>query len=278
MVSCVPVAAQLLGSRMTSDVLEALEFLAVCHQFGLQGSREGLRKALALVWSTEASVKNAVMNVYMRLYLIPDETTPRQQQVSTIVHNLLSLVSGVTVGELTSLEELLVLLVKADKISKPVIQMLLDIVAGRVSTITDSSQAMLLLAMAARADREIVSSNVALLIQHGLRKELGLARSCCLALQHLAGAKGTEGSSRLPADHHLFRRLSCLMAEEVGSTDTVLWCPFTEQAVATIFKLAEQPDSVCAGVLRDVCHCVLTSQDDDGEVHHLAQECVGLYY
>ena len=102
MIACVPVAAQLLGSRVTSDILEALEFLAVCQQFGLQGAHDGLRKALALVWSSETSVKTAVTNVYVRLYLTPDETASSQQQVTDVVRNLLSLVSGATVGELTS--------------------------------------------------------------------------------------------------------------------------------------------------------------------------------
>ena len=260
MVACVPVAAQLLGSRVTSDILEALEFLAVCEQFGLQGAHDGLRKALALVWSSEASVKTAVTSVYVRLYLTPDETTSSQQRVADVVRNLLSLVSGATVGELTSLEELLVLLVKAGKISKAALQMLVDIVAGCVPTFTDSCQAMLLLSMVARVDREIVSSNIAVLVQNGLGKDLSLARNCCLALQRLATPNGTN-SSRMPASHQLFQRLSRLMIDEVSNTATVLWCPFAEQAIATIFKLAEQPDHVCAAVLRDVCHRVLGNND-----------------
>ena len=263
MLSCVPVAAQLLGSKVTSDILEALEFLAVCQQFGLQGAHEGLRKALALVWSQETSVKSAVVNVYVRLYLTSDEAASTQRRVTGVVRNLLSLVTGATVGELTSLEELLVLLMDAGHIPKAAVRMLIDIVAGRVpgSTACDCYHAMLLLAMAARADREIVSSNVTLLVQHGLGRDLMLARNCCLALQRLVGGK--EGS-RLPSSHQLFVRLSSLLVEESSNMATVLWCPFAEQAVSTIFKLAENPDSVCEGVLRQICQLALEEQEEEG--------------
>ena len=148
--------------------------------------------------------------------------------------------------------------------------MLVDIVAGRVPSFTDACQAMLLLSMVARVDREIVSSNIGLLVQNGLGKDLGLARNCCLALQRLAAP--TE--ARMPAIHQLFQRLSCLMTDEISNTATVLWCPFAEQAIATIFKLAEQPDLVCATVLKDVCYRVLGNNDNSFSKLSAALTCI----
>ena len=62
-------AMQLLGSKVISDVLESLEFLSTAFEFEVRGSQEGVRKALALVWSREQQVKDAVVTAYVRLYL-----------------------------------------------------------------------------------------------------------------------------------------------------------------------------------------------------------------
>lgn len=71
MAECIPIAMQLLGSKVVSDVLESLEFLATAFEFQVGGSREGVRKALLLVWSREQQVREAVVNAYVRLYLNP---------------------------------------------------------------------------------------------------------------------------------------------------------------------------------------------------------------
>lgn len=65
---CVPIAVQLLGSKVASDVLEALEFLCVCKQFKLSQASEGLRKSLMLVWSKDENIRKALINTYIRIY------------------------------------------------------------------------------------------------------------------------------------------------------------------------------------------------------------------
>ena len=69
MTDCIPVAVQLLGSKVISDILESLEFLSTAFEFQVRGSQEGVCKALALVWSREQQVKDAVVTAYVRLYL-----------------------------------------------------------------------------------------------------------------------------------------------------------------------------------------------------------------
>lgn len=69
MSSCIPVCTRLLGSKVNTDVLESLEFLATAVEFKVQGSREGVRKALALVWSKEQQIKDNLVQVYLRLYI-----------------------------------------------------------------------------------------------------------------------------------------------------------------------------------------------------------------
>ena len=67
--SATPVVCQLLGSKTVSDVLEAINFFVMCHEFGISTSKEGVRKMLVLVWSRETAVKEALTTAYKRLYV-----------------------------------------------------------------------------------------------------------------------------------------------------------------------------------------------------------------
>ena len=71
MAECVPIVTQLLGSKVATDVLESLEFLSVAFEFSLCGADAGLRRALVLVWSPEAQVREAIVNTYLKLYMNP---------------------------------------------------------------------------------------------------------------------------------------------------------------------------------------------------------------
>jgi hypothetical protein len=69
---CVPTATQLLGSKVASDVLEALEFLSTAEQFSLSGASEGMKKAMVLVWSRDENIRKALINTYVKIYFTFD--------------------------------------------------------------------------------------------------------------------------------------------------------------------------------------------------------------
>ena len=72
--------AQLLGSKSVTDVLEAVQFFVTGFEFGLVNSMLGVRRMLALVWSKENSVKEAVVSAYKTLYLKNDDgANPRYE-------------------------------------------------------------------------------------------------------------------------------------------------------------------------------------------------------
>ena len=73
---CVPIATQLLGSKVASDVLEALEFLSIAEQFSLSGGSEGLRKAMVLIWSRDENIRKALINTYVKIYFTFDPKVP----------------------------------------------------------------------------------------------------------------------------------------------------------------------------------------------------------
>ena len=71
---CVPIATQLLGSKVTSDVLEALDFLCSAQQFQLSHASEGLRKALVLIWSRDDNIRKALVATYIKNYFTFEPT------------------------------------------------------------------------------------------------------------------------------------------------------------------------------------------------------------
>ena len=58
-------------------VQEAVQFCVTVCEFSVANSVSGVRKMLPLVWSTDAAIKDAVVQAYRRLYLNPQGDTVR---------------------------------------------------------------------------------------------------------------------------------------------------------------------------------------------------------
>ena len=69
METAVELAVLLLRSKVISDVLEALDFLCALHMFNVGGANEGVRRALMLIWSPEDQVRQALVTVYVKLFI-----------------------------------------------------------------------------------------------------------------------------------------------------------------------------------------------------------------
>jgi len=80
MEGAVPVICQLLGSKTTSDVSEAIEFFVMSYEFGLRNAIVGVRRMLVLIWSRDTAVQESVVKAYQGLYL--DPPAPNQRYVN----------------------------------------------------------------------------------------------------------------------------------------------------------------------------------------------------
>lgn len=107
---CVPLAVEMMRSKVVSDVLESVEFLCVARQFWIDGAQEAVSKSLALVWSQDERLRNAVVSAYVRLYLTSDTHSKQKDHAQQVVRSLLKIASTATLGELASLEKLVGLL------------------------------------------------------------------------------------------------------------------------------------------------------------------------
>lgn len=63
-------------------VQEAVQFCVTVCEFSVANSVSGVRKMLPLVWSTDAAVKDAVVQAYRRLYLNPQGDTVRSAEIT----------------------------------------------------------------------------------------------------------------------------------------------------------------------------------------------------
>ena len=73
------IVCRLLGSQVSSDVHESVEFVVIAYEFGLKNALLGVRRMLSLVWSKDNDIKTKVMDAYTRLYLNPQAQGQRYQ-------------------------------------------------------------------------------------------------------------------------------------------------------------------------------------------------------
>lgn len=66
----VPGLEAMMGSKVGSDVMEAIRFLSRARLFGVPGAETGLARMLTLVWSSEASVREEVISTFDKLYIL----------------------------------------------------------------------------------------------------------------------------------------------------------------------------------------------------------------
>ncbi|XP_041377786.1 condensin complex subunit 1-like [Gigantopelta aegis] len=274
----VPIVCQLLSSKNTSDVFEAIEFFVTGFEFGVSATIIGIRRILALIWSREVTVKEAVVNAYKKLYLNPQGGNQRSKALA-IVKNLSALTRGVTLGELMSLEQLIVELVKSGDIGSSVIQMLWEMFTLKISNTPpeESRGALSLIAMVAGAESDLVCSNIDVLVSEGLgpRAETDylLAQEACLALNKLGAVIKVRGEVspkpfKLPESHEAFSRLSHLLVTGVANIENNYWIPLSEQAVNVIYRLSENPDAVCGTIIKklaDVMCKSFTEEEGQGD-------------
>ncbi|GAA5989443.1 hypothetical protein JCM10908_000476 [Rhodotorula pacifica] len=276
---------ELLASSVKSEVLEAIEFCKVAKEYKLEASEQGIRRMLHLIWTKDETpntatgataagggegdddaaketkgVRSRLIECYSQLYFEPPEALPEKDQIAFVARNVIELTRDATLAELTSLEQLLAVMMAKGVVSDEVINKLWQV----YSTSKDIPRfqrrgAIIVLGMFAQTKPEVVADHVETLLRIGLghfgRADLVLAKYTCIALGRVGGSvKKVKGSLsdiqvRLPMDSPVFARL----AETIQAPSTSKeWFSMAEQAVNTIYTLGDQPDALCSDVLRQM--------------------------
>uniref|UniRef100_A0A3Q3KED1 Condensin complex subunit 1 n=1 Tax=Monopterus albus TaxID=43700 RepID=A0A3Q3KED1_MONAL len=268
--------------KTTSVVQEAVQFCVTVCEFSVANSVSGVRKMLPLVWSTDMTVKDAVIQAYRRLYLNPRGDTIRMK-AHTLVDSLSELMVDASLGTIQCLEEIVQeFFGSGNNLQSTVVQVLWERFTGKRETSgLHRRAAVLLLGMAARAESEVVLSNLDTLCSVALGEKVTddflLARdtvtTICNITDHVRQSKGAP--FRLPQDHQLFSCLTQAIAEGVVMEDHY-WQSFMEQAVRLIYFLAESPDQLCSRLLQRSARLLLDQIAEGGEINNDAVNCVCL--
>ncbi|KAI5475738.1 hypothetical protein MNV49_000900 [Pseudohyphozyma bogoriensis] len=278
------VISDLVASTVKSEVLEAMEFFRVAHQYKLESAEIGVKKMLHLIWAKDDAVtgedgkelkgvRSKLIDVYTQLYIeeVPDLSDA--DQVKRVAKNVIELTREATLAELISLEALLGVMMSKGVIQDEVIAKLWQV----YSTTKDIPRfqrrgAIIILGMFAAPKPEVVADQVETLLKIGLgphgKADLVLCKYTCVALSRVAGSvkkvKGSleDMSVRLPMDSPVFTRLQDMILHPSTNKE---WFSMAEQAINTIYTLGDQPDALCSSILRQMSNRVFAPADADDE-------------
>ncbi|KAI1767173.1 condensin component [Hypoxylon sp. FL1150] len=264
---------QLLGSKNKSEVIEAMDYLEIGNAYNVEDNMVGIRRMMRLIWTKGNSdegkgVQSHLIDCYRRLFFeAPDSFSPNDAAIY-IARNMISLTSGTTPAELTSLEQLLATMMKGGMISDRVITKLWEVYGFQKREISRSQRrgAIIVLGMLATASPEIVVGEMETMLRTGLgshgRNDLQLAKFTCIALRRLnpTGRQAKDSPvkfSRLPNEHAVLAKLAAIT--EVPS-DSKEWFGVAEQAINAIYVLAKHPDTLCSEIIRRRTKTVFAAQ------------------
>ncbi|KAL0578388.1 condensin complex non-SMC subunit Cnd1 [Marasmius crinis-equi] len=261
----------LLGSTSKGEVLEAIRFFEVAHRYELTRAEEGIKKMLHLIWAKDNNVteddgkehkgvKSRLLECYRNIYFDAVTGFDAQGQVNRIAKNMIERTYNATLAELTSLEEMIRILMEDGHIHQDVINKLWQIFEKNRQLPKEQRRgAIVIIGMMALAKRSVLADRVDCLLKVGLgalgKADLHLARYTCVALQRLNGsAKKVKGSLhdktlRLPMDHAVFRKLQEFIERPCRIKD---WFGVAEQAINTIYALGQHPDVLCNDIIKNL--------------------------
>ncbi|KIP06713.1 hypothetical protein PHLGIDRAFT_106688 [Phlebiopsis gigantea 11061_1 CR5-6] len=262
---------KLLASTSKPEVLEAMEFFRVTHEYQFDGAEVGIKKMLHLIWHKDNSatsedgkelkgIRPRLMECYRSIYFDPIPDMEPKQQVNRIAKNMIELTYDATLAELTSLEEMLRIMMEDNQIHNDVIAKLWQVYSSeRGLPRAQRRGAVIILGMLALAKRSVVADRVDVLVKIGLGRlgqaDLTLARYTCVAIQRLNGsAKKVKGSLldksiRLELGNPLFKKLQDAIEQPCRHKD---WFGMAEQAINTVYALAERPDIFCDTLIKNL--------------------------
>ena len=253
----------MLLSANTSDVTEALRFFVQARHFQLPCAVTGMKRALALMWSSEAAIRNEVLKAFVDVFIAePGSDGARPLADNEIAKNLLVLTGQATVSELASIEEAMVRLVKEERIPADVFLVLWSIASQGSGEAR--AAAIQLLSMGAQADRSILDSKsrLKLLLEAGLgdyteeHKDWRLATSAAVALQRISRAKYDPSDAKYLVLERLMEQ-SATVAQgswcvDDEPSDTLQWFAASEQAIQALFVISPEPETVCRAIIADM--------------------------
>jgi condensin complex subunit 1 len=156
------------------------------------------------------------------LFFAAPDTFSENDAANYIARNMISLTFGATAAELTSLEQLLSTMMKAQHISELVVSKLWQVYGVQKQEISRNQRrgAIIVLGMLAQAEPDIVIKEMSTMLRIGLgplgQADLALAKYTCIALRRINPSKRqakdtTAAAPKLANDHAVLVRLAAMI-------------------------------------------------------------------
>ncbi|KAF9558299.1 ARM repeat-containing protein, partial [Agrocybe pediades] len=262
---------KLLGSTSKAEVLEVMDFFRMAHDLKFESANAGIKKMLHLIWTKDNSstsedgkelkgIRQRLLECYRGLYfeVLDDPTMTPKDQISRIAKNLIERTYDATLAELTSLEEMMRIMMDEQAIHKDIINKLWQVYSVEKQLPKPQRRgAIMILGMLALSDVGVIADKVDIMLKVGLgplgKADPTLARYTCVALQRLNGSfKKVKGSlddktRRISMDSPIFKKLQTAI---LHPSRTKEWFGMAEQVINTVYALAEHPDVFCNEVIK----------------------------
>jgi condensin complex subunit 1 len=259
------VVSNLLFSKNRNETLDSMDFLVLADAYGIENSKEGIRRMLHLVWikgsSDEGkSVRSHLIDCYKNLFLTAPSNSSSIDRAAYIAKNLIGLTIGASVADLASLEKLLGLMYTENLINQEVISVLWQIYSYDVAnekTIQQRHGAIIVAGMLALENCQIVVKGLDSLLNIGLgeigQKDLVLSKYTCVALQRItpSGTNTTTNANTpvpITREDDIVDKLKSILQFYSENPE---WYSVAEQAIAAIFKACPAPDKICSQVIKE---------------------------
>lgn len=250
----------MLLSANTSDVTEALHFFVQARHFSLPCAVTGMKRALALMWSSEKAIRDEVLKAFVDVFIAqPGSEGKDYLSEKDIARNLLVLTGQASLSELASIEEAITCLVREERIP-PDVFLILWSIASKGSA--DARKAALqLIAMGAAADQSLVDSKSRLKLLYDSclgdfmreRNDWALAAAGTVVLQRVSRGKVDPSDAKYLVMERIIEELHVIVGGENcrddSEDDTRRWFSASENAIKALFTISPEPEAVCKEVI-----------------------------
>lgn len=265
----VSAVSELLEEKSGTDVLEAIQFMTLSHEYNLPGAEAGVQQMLKLVSSKEPGIRDAVIDAYTRLYF--NSTSDKKEEAAVeIIRQLSNFVKDLKMYQFEGMSDIISEWMKNGYIDEECIKVVWKLIK---SSNTEARQtALILLNMIANEEATIVKDKLSILIKYCIAKDetrgerdLMTVLLTCRTLTTLVECTDIDGVSlKFKEDDPLFIELISAVKENfLESTDT-LYPLMAQMVVDIVFMLCRSPVNVIEGLLVDL-YLMLTNLSSVGE-------------
>ncbi|KAF1744694.1 hypothetical protein MXB_3753, partial [Myxobolus squamalis] len=233
---------RLLQSDTVSDIIEIVQLIVTTYKFGISRLGEVMDRILPLVWSTEVSLKAAVVEALSQLLMF----THTKSSTDTFIENIFKILPDASIAVLSALDELIFSLAEKDSFPSNTISLLWRLYSNTELSISRRTQAAILLGMISKGQPTIIWKNLELISYQGFAIggdiKLAIASGSALLAYYSVIRKTTDDlyKHKLENNHTLFRKNINFVCEKFNDTSS-LWSPLCEFCIKTIVSFSNRP-------------------------------------